>query len=207
MSDYSDLTPDNQYQLLGRDGQNLADVVNENGIRKLYVKSSVTPATVDQLSYQLALNGGSEDMTVNGSVTPVTFSVDAIAGFEQIVTSIVFNAADNGFSMDKFLGENSALTNGIQIDVQSEESEFSMLPIKTTQHFDSRFAFGAGRSWEVVYASGADSLVARFTPPSPFILKPSGTYATDDYLNIVIQDNLTGISELEAIVEIVRVQA
>ena len=204
MGGISDLSPGNQYQLLGNDEQYTADVVRENGINKLYVKSSVTPATVDQLVYQEFSNGGSTDMNVNGSGTEVTFTVPAVASFDLIVTAIVIYGYDSGIKMDKFLSINE-LTNGLLIDVKSEDNNFEMLPIKTTQHFDARFAFGPGRSYEIVYAAGQDSLVARYTPPSPFVLRPTGTFGSDDFCNIVVRDNLSSVNNLKAIAEIVKV--
>ena len=39
-------------------------------------------------------------------------------------------------------------------------------------------------------------MVARFGLSTPFVLKPVGTYATDDYIRVTINDNLTSINRI-----------
>lgn len=191
-----DLSPQNEQKIIGDDGQYAADVVQENGIKKLVVKSSTAPTPIGNLFFDFALNGSSFDLNVDGSVTPVVFQVDAGVTYDQLVFSLVFEAFDDGIKMDTFLGQNVELTNGILIEIKAEDNIFQFKPIRNTQEFDSLFSFGAGRSWQTVFASGTDSLVARFGTSVPFTMKPQGTYGTDDYIKVTIQDNLSNITRL-----------
>ena len=182
-------------RITGRDEVFAADVIQEDGENKLLVKSTNVPQPIGNLFFDYAENGGSIELAVNGN-TPVTFEVSPDATQDKVISSLVFSAFDGGIKIDKFLGNNNELTNGILVEVKSEDQIFQFRPIKSTQDFDSVFSFGSGRSFELIFASGNDSLVARFGSEVPFILKPTGTYATDDYIRVIIRDNLNGISRL-----------
>lgn len=62
------------------------------------------------------LNGGSNNMAVNGSVTPVTFSYTPLAGFDlEAVRTMLYIESQTAFGSDEF-GDVVALTNGVQIN-------------------------------------------------------------------------------------------
>lgn len=183
-------------RLVGGDEEYAADVVLEDGERKLLVKSTNVPQPIGNLFFDYATNVASVDMNVNGGGTPVTFDIAPHPTLDKVIGSMVFEAFDGGIKIDTFLGQNSELSNGIVIEVKSENEVFSFRPIRNTQEFDSLFSFGSGRSYEVIFASGNDSLVARFGSATPFVLKPVGTYATDDYIRVTINDNLSNVNKL-----------
>ena len=68
-------------------------------------------------------NGGSNNMVVNGSTTPVEFSIDAdTTGEKDIwVKSINVYVADTGATLQKF-GNLTALSNGVEFEWASKES-------------------------------------------------------------------------------------
>jgi len=196
MADIAEQKQSESIRLVGSDEEYAADVVLEDGERKLLVKSTNVPQPIGNLFFDYAANGLNIDMAVNGSVTPVTFEILPHPTDDKVIGSMVFEAFDGGIKIDTFLGQNDGLLNGITIEVKSEDQVFQFRPIKNTQEFDSLFSFGSGRSYELIFASGNDSLVARFGSATPFVLKPVGTYATDDYIRVTINDNITNINRL-----------
>jgi hypothetical protein len=196
----SDDNDNTKVVITGGDDAYIADVIEESGQKKLVVKSTNAPQPIGNLTFQHATNGGSEDMAVDGSSTPVEFSVLADATRDIIVEAMAFESFANGIKIDKFLSLNSELTNGILIEVKSEDEIFQFLPIKNTIEFDSHFAYGPGRSYNLLFASGNDSMVTRFGPEFPFVLKPQGTYASDDYVKVVIRDNISSINKLNFLI-------
>jgi hypothetical protein len=188
-------------KITGGDEQFVADVIEEDGLKKLLTKSSVVPIILGNRFTRFALDGGSDQMNVNGSGTPVEFFINADPSGDLVVNSLIFEAFDSGIRTDRFLGLNSGLTNGVVVEVKSQDTVFQFAPINFTIEFDSVFANGSGRSFEIIIASGNDSLVARFGPSSPFIIAQQGTYGTDDYIKVIIQDNLSAIASLRFIAE------
>lgn len=172
------------------------DVIREDNVNKMLVKATTVPDTATQLVFQkFARTGGSTDMTVNGSSNNVVFEISASATQKTIIREIKFVAFDTGIKVDTFLGLNSDLQNGIIVRLNLNSTTQDFLPIKTTQDFDGVFAFGDGARWELVTASGNDSLVAQFSPREPLVLQQNSS----DSIQIIIRDNLNQVGYLEAI--------
>ena len=191
--------PVQKTQITGGDELFTADVVLDGGFNKLFVKSTIVPEALGDLLFSQAKNGGSNIMAVDGSTVPVTFTVPSQAR-DYIVNGIGCHAFDGGIKIDKFLGLNTALTNGFLVEIKSENSVFQFIPITNTQEFDAHFAWGDGRSFELIFASGNDSMVARFERSTPFIIKKTGTYpGNEDYIKFIVRDNLTSISLFECL--------
>jgi len=197
MADIIDREASNPVRIVGGDEAFEADVVSEGGIKKLYVKATAAAQPVGDLFFIKAMDGASSALAVDGSTTAVEFIVPAEAVKDLVVTSLLFEAFDGGIKVDNFLGLNSPLTNGILIEVKSQDEVFQFLPITNTQEFDSHFAFGSGRSFSIIFAAGNDSMVSRFGLDSPFTIKKQGTYASDDYIKVIIRDNLSNIDSLQ----------
>lgn len=196
MADIDEQKQSETVRIVGRDESFAADVITEDGENKLLVKSSNVPQPIGNLFFEYAADSSNIDMNVNGSGTTVEYEIQAHPTLDKVISSLVFEAFDGGIKIDNFLGQNSELTNGILIEVKSGDEVFQFRPIKNTQEFDSLFSFGSGRSYELIFASGNDSMVARFGSATPFVLKPVGTYATDDYVKVFIRDNISNINKL-----------
>lgn len=199
MADITDEQQSEVIRITGGDEQYVADVINEDGENKLLVKSSIVPEVIGNRFTRFAENGGSRQMAVDGFPVPVEFIINADAAGDLIVSSLVFEAFDSGIKQDNFLGLNSGLSNGVVVEVKSQDTTFQFSPIQYTVEFNSVFATGAGRSYDIVQASGNDSLVSRFGPTSPFIIRKQGTYATDDYIKVIIQDDIDQVESLRFI--------
>lgn len=170
-------------------GSLVVDVIQESGVNKLQVKASIVP-DLGQLFQNKALNGASSDLAVNGSVTPVIFNILADPTRDKLVDFCALYFLDNGIKVEKFLGENSPLTNGILISIQSDGQMFEFFPIKRTVDLDVIFSTD---SFNLVFSAGGDYVAARFKPSVPFVLK-SGT---SDYIRVTIRDNLNSVIEGE----------
>jgi len=202
MGDLTDIKASGTTRIVGDDEQYSADVtLDKDLIKKLWVKSSIVTSPLGNLFFLHAMNGASSSLNVNGSGTPVEFLINAEVAADLVVDSLLFETFDGKIKIDKMLGKNSPLSNGIIIEIKSEDTLFQFLPITKTQEFDSYFAFGPGRSYELVSASGNDSMVARFGPANPFRITKQGTYASDDYIKVIIQDNLNNIANLQFLAE------
>ena len=168
------------------------------GIQGISGTVLVTPAAISNSFQKLALNGGSENMAIDGT-TPVEFLINADIAQDIHVNELRFFGGDTGvkFGKDKFLGINSALANGIKIDIQSEGNMINFLPLmKITQDLKSRFTSKAATNWLLDVSPSVDDFLAVRPFPNPFILKKQGTFVTDDFIKITIQDILLDLSSL-----------
>lgn len=163
---------------------------------------SVQDAPIGSLFVEFAKNGASQAMNVNGTLgTPVVFTFHADATMDLSISEMRFAAIDNGISSgEKFLAI-AGLTNGILVEVKSENSVFMFPPIKQTSHFKDYFNLGSGL-WDLLVGSGQDSLTASFLPDAHFRIRKQGTFGigNDDYVKIFIRDSISTVTSLEFIV-------
>lgn len=167
-------------------------------------------ASVEGLFIEKPFNGvlTEVDLNVNGSLAnPVVFTFPMDALDDLFISEIKFFGRDNGIKFSNFLGQNQALTNGILIEIKTDNNVVALPPIRTTDDFDDVFSFG-GSNFDVYFASGADKFSARFLA-SAFPLRRSGTFGTgnDDYIRISIRDNLSSIGYFQSIVSGFRQEA
>jgi len=164
----------------------------------------VTAKDLDDLFIENATldgDGVTKQMTVNGSGTPKEFRVDAAIATDIFVEELRFFGQGNGIQFKNFLSQNSPLNNGLFIEIKSDNTTTTLPLIYTTADFKNKFSFGQGASgFALDIASGRDDFIAVYTFNNPFIMRVAGTFTNDDYIKIIISDNLSnGISELEFI--------
>ena len=176
-------------RIVGSDELFAADVIEEDGLKKLVVKASVTPTITEELLFEKLLNGGSSDLNVNGSSVPVEFTISADPLKIKVVRELKFSWFDNGVKIDTFLGQNSALTNGVDVEFLFDGVTTPVFPIKTTADFNGHFAYGDGSRFEVITGSGNDYVYATLSPREPFVLRPG----TTDKIVVRINDNLNNV--------------
>jgi hypothetical protein len=156
-------------------------------------------------------SGGSPDMRVNGSNTPVEFTISCAQDEEKLVNEVRLFFGCNGIKFGQFGCKNTALSNGIQFELRSEGTTLVFpFTFKTTEDLKNKFAFGTagpGGNFRVDIQAGGDQLVASFLFPQPAIIRECGAIPQpDDYMKFTIQDNLSGsqggnLQEMEAIVQ------
>jgi len=160
-----------------------------------------TPGELSELFIEKAENTGSPDFRVDGSITPVEFLVPCDAIRDIFITEMRFYSGCNGLKYTQFLCKNSPITNGIIVEIQSDE-KITILPlIKSTEDFKNQFAFGSGDNFRFDDVAGADQMLAVFILPNPFPIRMCGTFSPiDDHLKITIQDDLSsGLLQFELI--------
>jgi len=161
------------------------------------------PAGVSKRFFSFMENGGSSNLRVDGSSTPVTFTVQPQnSADEAIVTQIRCYGGGTSIKYGQFLSIPSSLTNGIEIEIQSEEEIFTFSLIKNTEDWKNLFAVPGGDDFQLSFQAGADQFIAIFDPGVPIPLKKLGTFTTDDSITVKIQDDLTGtqLKQLECAV-------
>lgn len=139
---------------------------------------------------------GSEDLLVNGSLgTPEIFSISAQLETDIFVQTLIFRAQGNGIKLNTFFAKNTALTNGVVVEIKSDDVVTNFLPLRTTSDFKNRWAAlsGTAATWDLAVESGRDEAVAILNFTNPFVIKAQGTHGAgnDDYIQVKIQDNLT----------------
>lgn len=144
------------------------------------------PANPAALEIGFLENGGSENMLVNGSVTPVTFSFAPLTGKTISLQDVlvVFTADDFEFDGNSF-GPNSKLTNGILVQTFIDGVTTNIFNIKQNEDF-LRIP---GRLPLVNNTGPKDVLSSAFSFGGLVkISEPGG-----DEIRVIIRDNLTSI--------------
>lgn len=141
-----------------------------------------------------------DTLNVNGSGTPVDFTIDADVTDVKFISKVIISGRDNGIQFSNFLGQNSELTNGIVVSFKTNDIMITRAPIKTTDDFLDLHAEDPD-NFVVYFASGDDKFTAVLEFGSPLELRPQGEFPTNDYLTITINDNLNNINQLRAIVD------
>lgn len=182
--------------LVGNSGTTRVDVETDlDGANRMAVESTVTPTSVSNRFEVDAMNGGSNELDVNGGGTPVTFSILAEVSFDLFITELRLHGIDGSIRFDRFLGKNNPLTNGIDFSIKSNDAPVGLDSIFTTADIKSRFASIGG--WSLDPASGGDHFLASLSlVANPLAIRKQGTFGTDDILSIIINDNLNNVDSL-----------
>lgn len=178
-------------KITGKDELYDADVVAEDGFNKLLVKATTVPE-LGELFQEHLTNGGGRSLNVDGSVTPVEFKLLAHPTKDKIVQACLIYFIDNGIKLEKFLGLNTSLTNGVGFSITSASVTATFFPIKSTVDINNHFS---SEPFQIVVQSGGDYVAGRFNPDTPFIVKAG----TADSVKLTVNDNLTTVTEGEIV--------
>ena len=189
-------------RIIGRDGQQL----KVNGEGEISVTVHTHPPldeTFESLPFRAYFldDAGSNDMRVNGTTTPNSFSISADGDYDYFIKTISVKLADAGMSFSEF-GNLTALTNGLEFSWISQKEgtlivhegikdniEFFRLSDQTPTIID-------------LSGGGADSITVMIDLTKIFGT-PWGlrlTKGTTEKLSFIVRDNLgTGIDEFNII--------
>lgn len=132
------------------------------------------------------LNGANENMAVNGSVTPVTFTYAPGAGETFIVDELRILVKKGGdWEFDEFINK-GPLTNGLRIVHRRNSIDREMLNAKN--NFDLKTAFKVDTQAERFRKNNA-YLIWKFI--EPIILRNS----TSDSIFITVRDNVANTAD------------
>ena len=157
---------------------------------------SVQASSIDNIFEQDLLNGASNDMAINGAGTPQIFRLDALPDFDLFIEEIRFHGTGNGIKFGNFLNLNSPLSNGLDVVLRSDNTLNDFRNIFNTDDFKARWASLQG--FELDVQAGRDHFVStRVFPETALpVLRAAGTFATDDFITVTVQDNLNSVTEL-----------
>lgn len=196
----ADSEPHMKTKLCGPDETHCTDVADFSGVKRARVEtilsgSAVTiPGGIGDRHYAYLLKSGSADLRVNGSGTPQVFETGPDGTKDIYVEQMRCFGGCSNFKYEQFFCKNAALTNGVGIEIRSENSVLTFEPLKVTEDWKNVFSYPRSDSFRIDIQSGGDQFMAIFQPTAPFPLKKTGTYGTDDYVKITINDDLTGPS-------------
>jgi hypothetical protein len=166
------------------------------GILAISGTVSVRPGAISDQFQKHAVDGGSsKDLTVDGSVTPVSFTIDCENDFDQFINGFRMWFQDNGIKFGQFMGINVPLSTGIEIDLRSDDTLRIFLAenIKTTEDFQIHLADPVNL-FKFHVQAGLDMVIAETVFENPFVIRACGTFPTDDYIEVIVQDNLTSVT-------------
>lgn len=155
------------------------------------------PGAVGDLIVLNALSAGSPTMAVNGSVTPVVFTIAADPDKDSFFQELRFYGNGNGIKFGQFLSLNVNLTNGILIEIKSDDILLTLPVIKSTDDMKHKFSFGEGSGFQLHVQAGRDDFMSSFSFSATFPLRKAGTFTTDDYIKVTVRDNLSALQLLE----------
>lgn len=137
----------------------------------------------------------------NGSGTPIEYWIYPDLDKDIFVSEVRFYGNTSGIKFGQFLNLNAPLTNGILVEIRSDNILTMLDPIKTTDDFKDHFALG-GVNFQFFDAAGLDTFLASWVLPAQFPLRKSGTFGVgnDDYIKVTVRDNLTSVSSLECLI-------
>ena len=139
--------------------------------------------------------GGSQDMNVDGSVTPVSFRYIIPEGKFFLFNSFVFQMVDATIDWTEF-GGIPALTNGIVMTIyDANDVALAAFPALKV-NYEVAMVFGGG-GIDIRNGVADDNLIAIFDVPGR-----SGyeiTMGAGEYHEVLVQDNLTGLTHADAL--------
>lgn len=154
---------------------------------------SVTAKELSDLYVQEALLSGSSSMLVDGSSVVKDFTIAASSTTDLFIEDLIFDGQGNGIKFGQFMSQNTALTNGIEITIKSDDVTTVFPIIKSTEDFKNKWAAlsGTGATFRIDVQAGRDEMLAILEFANPFILRAAGSFTTDDFIRVRIRDNLT----------------
>lgn len=164
---------------------------------RLKVSSEASSVPASNIIYKCVrlLNGSSESLAVNGSVTPVNFDFTPASGETWYIETIGFFLQDNGTTSPTNFGSISGgLTNGVDVIIKSKGVEYTFTNLKTNIDLamcfrDNYFVPGTAGLFET-----NDIAISETILRNPVVLQNS----TSDFIRFRIQDNLTSLDQFRA---------
>ena len=173
------------------------DPDNPHRLGILGISGSVvtTPGAIGDLYIDFAKNGTSRNMLVDGSTTPVDFTITNTSTDSDIFINLIrFTCVASSIKFQQFLAI-ATLTNGITVEIKSEDitTTLTAKPIVNSEDFLDIFDFG-GTEGTIVSQPSSHHLKATWIFENPFPLRISGKYSVDEYIKVTINDDLTSTS-------------
>jgi len=142
------------------------------------------PSVSGSIKNDFVKNGGSPDLLVDGSVTPVEFTYDSDATDDISIQEIHFTLASNSitFGSDYFGATSGPLTNGTLVQVVTELGTVDLYNLKQNESFVN-FASPGGFQWVV---SSKDLMSSAYVVGGGLVLRAG----TTDKVKVTVRDDI-----------------
>lgn len=163
----------------------------------------VSASEVEQLFSEFALDGASNQIAVNGSVTPVEFivSADAAGGMVKVIEIFRLYGDDGNIKVGEgnFLGDNSALANGLLIEITKDTVTTTFRNLKSTNDILGRFSSSTSNNKIIVQSGGSyfESVFDFVSRNVQIRLDPG----TTDEIKITVRDDLSSRSDIFFVID------
>ncbi len=177
--------------------QNDADKAEFEAGFKPYANRNLAQ-TKSQLIAMTLKSGGSSNFGVNGSVTPVVFSISPAGQDAQLqaFNIIIESATVFGFGNKFILNSLATLTNGLLLEVKSDDVATTWQNMKRT-----RDLVEISSGFDIAAAGSVNLLRVKINLPQALYLRRDGTFANPDYIRLTVRDDLSTIGFAEAHVQ------
>jgi len=144
------------------------------------------------------INYGSSAMNVDGSSNPVTFRIGAAAGSRMDVTQVRIGITDNAEMDDSKFGALAALTNGLVLQYTHSGVVYAVGNVKTNGQL--RLTCSGEYALKAPAGSYGFSAVCHLggQENAGVVIRLDGDH--EDQIQLIVQDNLTGLTSATALV-------
>ena len=145
------------------------------------------PIAISNIRNVYFRNGGSPDMDVNGSGTPVEFVLEGLENERLYLSQLNLYIEDSSNFDSGNFGGISGLTNGLQIVVDDGVLPVEILNIKDNAQIAA--VFPVLQKDDALKNNDRQHMFASSNPSDAQVI-------VDDTIKVIIQDNLTGLDVL-----------
>lgn len=150
---------------------------------------------VDCTSMYLSNNSNDIDMNVNGSITPQEFKISASANYNTLINKITIRIKDSKIDKDRYGFVNLTSGNGVNIILTKNSNSILIFEnVKSIYQF-----INDGFSFEV--STDSKNSFFKYEFFKPLLLSKGST----DKLSLFVRDDLTGLDNHYALVNIEKV--
>lgn len=143
------------------------------------------------------LNGVSQEMNVNGAVTPVEFTSSFVED-KIFLKEIGFFILDNGTTTPSEFGNITALSNGLKIEIKSQGNIYQFQNLKDNMDIVNTFTTNPILPGTASgFLNNNDLYSGSFIFDIPIVLSSS----TNDYIKFIVRDDLTQIDFLRTVIK------
>lgn len=176
--------------------QNDADKADFEANFKPYANRSVDDIPSKLIANSIKTSGGSANLAVNGSVTPVVFEYNPPTGFdvEVIALSLLFEDTTAISFGNKFvLTGIGTLANGLLLELKA--GDITTSPWQLMRR--TRDIIEICEDFDIVTGT-VNFLRAKIRLPKAMYLSRAGTFTNPDYIRLTVRDDLTSLDFAEA---------
>lgn len=176
--------------------QNEVGTINDGYALRLQVESALKPGTSisvggaipdkpNNILRAFLDNNGNDDLRVDGSTAPVEFNLtpDPIKDIRINELRFIMSISQVKFNGDSF-GSRRALTNGISIEVQSDQSYTLLANIRINEEF---LSFNAPGNIVLMGSGSEDVVISGLNLAGAVVLRAG----SGDFVKVTVRDDLT----------------